>query len=88
MTEQKKKKQEEHLNWHLERRAIAEEVVKQGDALRIPYWRTLKADGFLNEKYPGGAEAHKQKLEDEGFTVLQRGKRYSVQNYQHFLTSE
>lgn len=28
-----------------------------------PYWRTLKANGELNAKYPGGVEAQKEKLE-------------------------
>ena len=35
----------------------AEEAVqkKEKSALaRVPYWRTLKVGGFLNEKYPGG----------------------------------
>jgi alkylated DNA nucleotide flippase Atl1 len=62
-----------------------EEAVQQGKTLSIPYWRTLKADGFLNEKYPGGAEAHKDKLEQEGFEVIPKGKRYLVRNYQRFL---
>ena len=35
-----------------------------------PYWRTLKAHGELNVKYPGGAEAQKEKLEAEGHTCL------------------
>lgn len=26
-----------------------------------PYWRTLKANGELNEKYPGGVEARERK---------------------------
>jgi hypothetical protein len=64
----------------------AEEAAKQSKDLRIPYWRTLKADGFLNEKYPGGQEAQKDKLEDEGFKVIQKGKRYVVQDYQRALT--
>ena len=62
-----------------------EEAAKQGKDLNIPYWRTLKAEGFLNEKYPNGAEAHKEKLEKEGFKVLRKGKRYFVENYQKFL---
>jgi alkylated DNA nucleotide flippase Atl1 len=66
----------------------AEEAVKQGKNLNIPYWRTLKADGFLNEKYPGGPEAQKEKLENEGFKVLEKGKRYVVQNYQDFLVND
>ena len=35
-----------------------------------PYWRTLKANGELNPKYPGGVEAQKKLLESEGFTVI------------------
>ena len=34
-----------------------------------PYWRTLKANGELNEKYPNGIEAQKEKLEAEGISV-------------------
>jgi hypothetical protein len=45
----------------------------------------LKADGFLNEKYPGGAEAQKRLLEKEEFVIRQKGKRYFVQNYQDYL---
>lgn len=63
----------------------SEEAVRQGKNLHIPYWRTLKADGFLNEKYPGGAESQKILLEKEGFTVVQKGKRFQVQNYKDYL---
>jgi alkylated DNA nucleotide flippase Atl1 len=63
-----------------------EEAAKQGKNLGIPYWRTLKTNGFLNEKYPGGAEEHKRLLEIEGFKVAQKGKKYLIQNYQDFLT--
>ena len=37
-----------------------------------PYWRTLKANGELNAKYPGGIEAQKEKLEAEGHTIIQK----------------
>ncbi len=63
----------------------AEEAAMEGKDLGIPYWRTLKSDGFLNEKYPGGQEAHRERLENEGFQVIQKGKRYQVQNFQSFL---
>lgn len=49
-----------------------------------PYWRTLKANGELNEKYPGGVIAQKEKLETEGHTIIQRGRkniRYYVEDY-------
>jgi alkylated DNA nucleotide flippase Atl1 len=62
-----------------------EEASKQGKSLDIPYWRTLKADGFLNEKYPGGQEAHKTLLEGEDFKVIARGKKYQVIDYEKYL---
>jgi alkylated DNA nucleotide flippase Atl1 len=62
-----------------------EEAAQEGTTLEIPYWRTLKADGSLNEKYPGGAEAQKQLLEQEGFTVRQKGKHYFVADYHEHL---
>lgn len=46
-----------------------------------PFWRTLKKDGELNEKYPEGIEGQKRRLEMEGHTVIQKGKRYFVENY-------
>ena len=48
-----------------------------------PWWRTLKANGELNPKYPGGAEAQKEKLEAEGHTVLRKGRtnvKYTVKD--------
>ena len=53
-----------------------------------PYWRTLKAKGELNIKYPGGIEAQKEKLEAEGHTIVQKGRkniRYYVKDYENAL---
>ncbi|MCI8355899.1 MAG: methylated DNA-protein cysteine methyltransferase [Lachnospiraceae bacterium] len=53
-----------------------------------PYWRTLKANGELNAKYPGGIEAHRELLESEGHTVIQKGRtniRYYVKDYEKSL---
>lgn len=53
-----------------------------------PYWRTLKAGGELNAKYPGGVYAQKEKLEAEGHTVIWKGRkniRYYVKDYEDFL---
>lgn len=48
-----------------------------------PYWRTLKTGGFLNPKYPGGILYQKQKSEEEGHKIVQRGKdKYLVENYE------
>jgi hypothetical protein len=62
-----------------------EEASKEGKSLNIRYWRTLKADGSLNEKYPGGQEAHKKLLERENFKVVARGKKYRVVDYEKYL---
>ena len=62
-----------------------EEAGREGKSLGIPYWRTLKADGFLNEKYPGGQETHKRLLEGENFRVIARGKKYQVGDYEKYL---
>lgn len=53
-----------------------------------PYWRTLKTDGELNAKYPGGVEAQKTRLEAEGHTIIQKGRthvRYYVKDYEQCL---
>ena len=62
-----------------------DEATKEGKNLRVPYWRTPKSEGFLNEKYPGRVEAHKKLLEKEGLKVMQKGKKYFVENYQDYI---
>lgn len=52
----------------------AEEQEQIGAKDITPYWRTLKTGGFLNEKYPGGAETQKPRLEREGQTVIKKAK--------------
>jgi alkylated DNA nucleotide flippase Atl1 len=56
-----------------------------GEGNHLPYWRTLKADGFLNEKYPGGAERNKKLLVEEGFKISPGKKRYLVADFQKYL---
>lgn len=55
-----------------------------------PYWRTLKANGELNAKYPGGVEAQREKLESEGHVIIQKGRKnlkYYVKDYEKVLFS-
>lgn len=55
---------------------------------KTPYWRTLKNNGELNPKYPGGVEEQKKLLEAEGHTVIKKGRtniRYYVKDYEKFL---
>jgi len=63
----------------------AEEQEQSGARDITPYWRTLKTSGVLNEKYPGGAETQKLRLEQEGHTVTKKGKNYTVLNYEKSL---
>ncbi|MFM2398588.1 MAG: hypothetical protein RL341_745 [Pseudomonadota bacterium] len=50
-----------------------------------PYWRALKTGGELNPKFPGGIENLMLKLEAEGHVIVQRGKRFFVENYEEKL---
>jgi len=52
---------------------------------KIPWWRTLKVKGELNEKYPGDINGQKLLLEMEGHTVIQKGKRYFVADFENKL---
>lgn len=68
--------------------SIAAWASEQRTADKTPYWRTLKANGELNPKYPGGVQAQKEMLEKEGHTVIQKGRtniRYYVQDYKQAL---
>ena len=65
----------------------AEESAAKGSKRITPYWRTLKSDGELNPKYPGGIEALQKKIESEGHRVVQRGKKFFVQEYEKRLCS-
>lgn len=68
--------------------SIAAWASEQRTENKTPYRRTLKANGELNPKYPGGVAAQKEMLEKEGHTVVQKGRtniRYYVQNYEQAL---
>jgi hypothetical protein len=54
-------------------KAAAEEE-EMGAKRTAPWWRVLKADGKLNEKFPGGAAEHKRRLAAEGFRFEAAGK--------------
>lgn len=68
--------------------SIAAWASRQRQDNKTPYWRTLKADGELNAKYPGGIEAQKEKLEIEGHCIIQKGRkniRYFVKDFENSL---
>jgi hypothetical protein len=47
----------------------AEEDLSRGEKQITPYWRVVKADGSLNEKFPGGVEAQAARLREEGHSI-------------------
>ena len=68
--------------------SIAAWASAQREDDKTPYWRTLKAGGELNPKFPGGITAQKELLEQEGHTVIQKGRkniRYYVKDYETHL---
>lgn len=63
----------------------AEEERKNGIENITPYWRTLKAGGILNPKYPGRVEGLKKLLETESHEIVQKGKNHIVVDYEKSL---
>lgn len=53
-----------------------------------PFWRTIKSDGELNAKYPEAIELQKTRLEQEGHTIITKGKtnlKYYVKDFENSL---
>ena len=68
--------------------SIAAWASYQRDGDETPYWRTLKAKGELNPKYPGGVEAQRKMLETEGHMIIQKGRKnikYYVKGFKEVL---
>lgn len=54
----------------------AEEDRERGKRRITPYWRTIRDNGELIDKFPGGWEAQAERLAAEGFELLpRRGKK-------------
>ncbi|UCC90459.1 MAG: MGMT family protein [Dehalococcoidia bacterium] len=47
----------------------AEEDLRMGRQEITPYWRVIRDDGSLNEKFPGGVATQATHLEEEGHTI-------------------
>ncbi len=63
----------------------AAEAERQGRRSTTAFWRTLKSDGSLNDKYPGGIARQKQLLEREGHRITTRGAKFVVENFEEAL---
>jgi hypothetical protein len=67
----------------------AEEDLRGGKHQVTPYWRVIKEDGGLNERFPGGVQAQSRRLEEEGH-MIEPGKGRKppkVRDFEKYLTS-
>lgn len=54
----------------------AEEDAHAGRTEITPYWRVVKDDGSLYDKFPGGVERQRERLQAEGHRILPgKGRR-------------
>ncbi len=53
----------------------ADEAEREGKKRITPYWRTLKAGGEINPRYPGGVDNVARRLRAEGHRIVKKGKR-------------
>ncbi|MDH4358703.1 MAG: MGMT family protein [Candidatus Berkelbacteria bacterium] len=63
----------------------AEEARAEGKKSITPWWRTLKGQGELNPKYPGGEDTQMKKLKAEGIIFEQKGKKAIVKDLEKYL---
>lgn len=63
----------------------ADEDEAAGRKRITPYWRTLKAGGEMNPKYPGGIKNLRARLTAEGHRVVKKGARYFVADLERVL---
>jgi len=59
----------------------AHAAAEAGKRKGTPYWRTIKSNGELNPKYPGGIAALKRLLKAENHKVIQKRNRFFVADF-------
>ncbi|MEJ0090253.1 MAG: hypothetical protein WDM80_10970, partial [Limisphaerales bacterium] len=50
-----------------------------------PFWRTLKTNGEVNPKYPGGVKLLAKRLRAEGHKIISKGRRTLVGDFEKRL---
>jgi hypothetical protein len=67
----------------------ANEDMESGKKRVTPYWRVVRDDGSLNEKFPGGIRAQSLLLKKEGHKIASRKGKKSliVSDHEKYLTS-
>ncbi len=65
---------------------VAEEDLRVGKEKVTPYWRVVRSDGSLNEKFPGGMEAQAVRLREEGHTIEEgKDNKLRVKDFERAL---
>jgi len=66
----------------------AEEDRRNGKSRITPYWRVIRDDGSLNEKFPGGVELQTAYLKQEGHKLTySKGRVPAVLDFQKHLVN-
>src|SRR2546421_11538088 len=65
----------------------AEEDRARGRRRITPYWRVIKDDGSLNPKFPGGEKLQTECLRSEGLSIVRKGQRTLVKDFEQRLAS-
>lgn len=63
----------------------SEEAAHAGARRPTPWWRTLRGDGELNPKFPGGIAEQRKRLAAEGHQFIQRGSKVRVADIESAL---
>ena len=56
---------------------VAKAAVEQeemGAKRTAPWWRVLRSDGTLNERFPGGVQEHAARLQADGYEIVPKGR--------------
>ena len=64
---------------------MALQAIAADPRAKAAYWRVVKANGELINKYPGGIAGHAERLRKEGFTVDAKGKSAKVSKFRDRL---
>jgi len=64
------------FSWIAAHSAMEEE--QSGKKNITPWWRTIKSDGELNPKFPGGMEEQSKRLKKEGLVIVAGKKKNTV----------
>ena len=68
-------------------RIVAEAAEEEGSKDMTPYWRVIRRDGSLIEKFPGGAKRQASHLKIEGHAITRVKRSLKVSDYEKHLVT-